>query len=133
MIRATEQYVRVIVRRPHAYRFLQDYLPELERLTRAPEVPEGEPEPILLLQRPGDTPLSGPITMPDGTIVDASEIVTIDASKIPIPGFIVLEANGTVRGNLSFLEGGDRDEMLDFLKSHAKSDRNRSPLGAVIR
>ena len=69
------------------------------------------------MQSPGSAPLSGPITLPDGTIVDASEIITIDASQIPIPGFVVLEADGTVVGNLSFLEGGDRAKMLDFLNA----------------
>lgn len=120
MIRATESYVRVIVRRPHAYQFLQDYLPDLERLSRAPAVANGENEPILIMQSPDAAPLVGEITLPDGSTVDASEIVVIDASKIPIPGLVTLDSDGSVLGNISFLQGGSRTELLDFLREHTE-------------
>ena len=72
------------------------------------------------MQSAGSAPLSGSVTLPDGTTADASEIITIDASKIPIPGLVVLDVDGTVIGNYSFLEGGDRVEMIDFLEANTK-------------
>jgi len=112
--------VRVIIRRPHAYEFLQDYLPELEQPTRAPAVQEGEPEQIVIIQGPDASPLTGEVTLPDGTTVDASEIVVVDASEIPIPGMVALDVEGHVLGNISFLDGGSREDMLKFLRDHAK-------------
>ncbi len=112
--------MRVIVRRPHAYRFLQEHLPELERKSRAPAGVDGEAQPIVVIQGGGASSLSGEITLPDGSTIDASEVVVIDASEIPIPGMVALDVDGNVLGNIAFLTGGSRDDMLEFLREHAQ-------------
>ena len=112
--------MRVIVRRPHAYRFLREYLPELEQLSRGSASDDGQPAPQVIIQGGDASSLTGEITLPDGSTIDASQVVVIDASKIPIPGMVALDSDGKVLGNISFLTGASQEDMLEFLREHAE-------------
>lgn len=103
----------MIVRRPHAYRFLERYLPELEEDALDGSAAINE-DAILLLSPDGELPTE-PLTLPDGTVVDPSRIVLVDANAVPIPGLVVLAPDGSVRGHLALLGSPTAAEVAGFL------------------
>lgn len=86
MIAATEGWVRLLVRRPHAYWFLEEHTDVWEVMIRPDPTPDA----------------------PAGAIV-------LDGSRAPIPGFVLLDADGATLGTLPLRDATEAD-VLDALR-----------------
>ena len=89
--------MRVLIRRPHAYWFLQQYPDLLESLFRP---------------APGDAPPG---------------VIVVDGTKAPIPGFVFLSAAGELQGMVALQGPNARLELLRTMEELSSKGRSKKP------